>query len=265
MIKLKSLCFVLTTLLIHIGCTEKIEIDLNLSRPQFVIEGNVSTSGESTVKISKSVNFDESNIFPKVENANVEISDNFGNNEILTETSPGFYYSSSFGGIENRRYSLKVSINDQVLESTSHIPTKVDFDSLIVIKTDVPNIPGVEENEFYHEVRVKFKDPSNSINYYRFVETVNNEILNSFVFDDILTNGNNVTFQLQDFTRELVSGDVYKVEMQCIDEYVFDYFNSFGNTQSGTATPANPYSNILGSELGYFNAHTSEIKQIIIQ
>jgi hypothetical protein len=39
----------------------------------------------------------------------------------------------------------------------------------------------------------------------------------------------------------------------------------FGNTQGGSATPANPYTNIIGSELGYFSAHTSEMKEKVIQ
>jgi hypothetical protein len=67
------------------------------------------------------------------------------------------------------------------------------------------------------------------------------------------------------FPESLLPGDVLKIEMQCIDEFVYEYFNSFGNTLGGSATPANPYTNIIGSELGYFNAHTSEMKEKVIQ
>ena len=66
-------------LMILSSCTEEIDIDLNSSDPQIVIEGSVSTAGESLIKITESVNFDESNDFPKVRNAFVEISDNLGN------------------------------------------------------------------------------------------------------------------------------------------------------------------------------------------
>ena len=102
------------------------------------------------------------------------------------------------------------------------------------------------------------------VNYYRFVEIVNNEFTNSYVYDDRLNNGEDVTINLFDFTRELLPGDVLQIEMQCVDEFVYEYFNSFDNTQGNSATPANPYTNIVGSELGYFNAHTSEVKEIII-
>ena len=256
--------FLLITLVIISSCTEKIDIDLNSSDPQIVIEGSVSTTGESVIKITESVNFNESNDFPKVRNAIVEISDNLGNSDILIESSEGIYYSPSFGGVEGRTYSLIVQIDDETLESVSSIPNHVGFDSLIVTKAAVPNFPGAPDNELYYEVKVKYKDPANVVNYYRFVEIVNNEFTNSYVYDDRLNNGEDVTINLFDFTRELLPGDVLQIEMQCVDEFVYEYFNSFDNTQGNSATPANPYTNIVGSELGYFNAHTSEVKEKII-
>jgi hypothetical protein len=85
------------------------------------------------------------------------------------------------------------------------------------------------------------------------------------VYDDRLNNGEEVTVPLFDFSRELFPGDILQIEMQCIDEFVYEYFNSIGNTQGGSATPANPYTNIIGSELGYFSAHTYEVKETVIQ
>jgi hypothetical protein len=255
----------LLALMILLSCTEEIDIDLNSSDPQIVIEGSISTTGESVIKISESVNFDESNDFPKVRNAFVEISDNLGNSEILLESSEGIYSTTSFGGVEGRTYSLNVQIDDKTLESVSNIPNHVSFDSLIVRKASVPGFPGAQENDLYYEVRVQYKDPADVVNFYRFVEIVNNEITNSYVFDDRLNNGEYVTVPLLNFSRELLPGDVLKIEMQCIDEFVYEYFNSLGNTLGGSATPANPYTNIIGSELGYFNAHTSEMKEKVIQ
>ena len=81
--------------LITIGmysCTKEIKIDLNSSDPQIVIEGSVPANGEkATIKISKSVNFDESNVFPEVRNAVVILNDNAGNSETLNVTTPGIY------------------------------------------------------------------------------------------------------------------------------------------------------------------------------
>jgi hypothetical protein len=262
---LKNIVAYFLTFMILSSCTEVIEIDLNSSDPQIVIEGSVSTTGESVIKITKSVNFDESNDFPKVQNAIVEISDNLGNSEILLESSEGIYSTSSFGGREGRTYTLTVQADDKTLESVSNIPNQVSFDSLIVTKASAPGFPGAQENDSSYQVRVKYKDPADEVNYYRFVEIVNNEITNSYVFDDRLNNGEYVTIPLLNFSRELVPGDALKIEMQCIDEFVYEYFNSVGNTQGSSATPANPYTNIIGSELGYFSAHTSEVKEKVIQ
>jgi hypothetical protein len=116
------------------SCTEEIDIDLNSSDPQIVIEGSVSTTGESVIKITKSVNFDESNDFPRVGDAFVEISDNLGSSEILLESSEGIYSSDSFTGVEGRTYTLSIQIGDKTFESVSNIPSHVSFDSLIVEK-----------------------------------------------------------------------------------------------------------------------------------
>jgi hypothetical protein len=256
--------FFLATMILS-SCTEEIDIDLNSSDPQIVIEGSVSTTGESVIKITKSVNFDESNDFPRVGDAFVEISDNLGSSEILLESSEGIYSSDSFTGVEGRTYTLSIQIGDKTFESMSTVPNQVSFDSLIVRKGSSPGFPGAQENDLFYEVRVQYKDPVDEVNYYRFVEIVNNEITNSYVFDDRLNNGEFVTQPLLNFSRELIPGDVLEIEMQCIDESVYEYFNSFGNTQGSSATPANPYTNIIGSELGYFNAHTSEEKTQIIE
>jgi hypothetical protein len=158
--------FLIVTLMILSSCTEVIDIDLNSSDPQIVIEGSVSTKGESVVKIAKSVNFDESNDFPKVQNAIVELSDNLGNSEILVESSEGIYSTTSLGGVEGRTYSLTVQTDDKYLESVSTIPNHVSFDSLIVTKASVPSFPGVQENELYYDVRVVYNDPIEEVNFY---------------------------------------------------------------------------------------------------
>jgi hypothetical protein len=252
------------TVILLSSCTEKIDLDLNSSDPKIVIEGSVSTTGESVIKITESVNFYESNDFPRLQNAFVEISDNLGNSEVLLESSEGIYSTTSFGGVEGRTYFLNVQIDDKTIESVSNIPNHVRFDSLIIIKTTMPGIPGAQENDSAYQVMVRYKDPVDEVNFYRFVEIVNNVTTNSYVFNDRINNGKNVMLPLINFSRELTPGDVIKIEMQCIDESVYEYFNSIGNTQGGTATPANPYTNIIGSELGYFSAHTSEFIEVII-
>lgn len=270
MYKMKKNFLILASIaLLFASCTEVIELDLNSSEPQTVIEGNIGTSDDSIlIKITKSINFDQSNNFPLVENATVIVSDNVGNSETLFEKTPGNYSSSTFIGVSGRTYFLSVSTEGQNLASQSTIPSQVNFDSLLVVKntTTVGGGPGGSGTSYI--VTVQYKDPANEKNYYRFIEYHNGEPQGSvFVFDDRLTNGNSVSTELISFDRQLYSGDTLTIEMQCIDKSVYEYFYSFGNLSGGpqsSSAPANPYTNIVGGDLGYFSAHTTQKISLVI-
>jgi len=267
---MKNIIYIISILFLVVSCTEKIDIDLNSSDPQIVIEGSVSTNEVTIIKLSNSVNFDESNTFPKVEGAIVELSDNLGHAEMLHELSPGMYSTSTLTGVVGGVYSLSVQKDGKILKSTSTIPNQVAFDTLIIIKTDETGGggPGGMGKSSTHDLVVGYFDPADEVNYYRFVELVNGKMISSYVFDDRITNGSYTRNPLISFDRTLTNGDTLQVIMQCIDENIYDYFSSFGNLMGGpgnSSTPANPYTNIEGGVLGYFSAHTGEVKQVIIQ
>ncbi|MEN8230026.1 MAG: DUF4249 domain-containing protein [Bacteroidota bacterium] len=253
------------------ACTEEIEVDLNSSEPQIVIEGSIATANEPVLlKISQSVNFDENNDFPPVQNATIEISDDFGNLVVVPETAPGIYSSNAMSGTDGRTYYLHVEADGQILSANSTIPHQVAFDELIVRKTDggTAGGPGGFGSITNYEVLVRYTDPTEEANYYRFVELVNSRREADYIFDDRLTNGLAIEQGLMRFDRVLETGDTLQIIMQCIEERVYDYFNSFGNLMGGpgnSSTPANPYTNIDGAVLGYFSAHTYEMKQKIIE
>ena len=263
-----SLILLCASALVLSSCTEEIEIDLNSAEPQLVIEGSVSTSGDPVILLSRSVNFDESNDFPKVENALVELSDDHGNREILSESAPGTYTTSFLSGMEGRTYTLSVTSGEEYLQAESRIPEKVELDSVIVNKGTGPVPPGSSESGTFYQVQVVYKDPEGVANYYRFLEKINGITTNQYVFNDQLNDGEVVTQVLFDIERDLGPGDLLEIEMQCIDRFVYDYFNSLilgEGGPGGPSTPSNPISNIEGAELGYFSAHTSESKEGRIQ
>ncbi|MEN8122318.1 MAG: DUF4249 domain-containing protein [Bacteroidota bacterium] len=264
---MKKIIYLISALFLTISCTEEIDIDLNSSDPQIVVEGNLPNNGQpALIKLSKSVNFDENNDFPKVEGATVELSDNLGNSETLDEISPGLYSSNTLTGIAGNTYYLTVNKEDKTLKSHSTIPNQVPFERLIVEKSNGAGGPGGMGSTTNYDVFVVYNDPGSETNYYRFVEIINGEIKSSYIFDDRLNNGGKTKNPLISFNRNLNSGDTLQVIMQCVDENVYDYFNSFGNLTGGpggSSTPANPYTNIEGGVLGYFNAHTYEMKQVI--
>ena len=159
--------------------------------------------------------------------------------------------------------------NQQQFSSKSTLQAFVNFDSLIVIKNTTSTMgPGSGKKGFRYEVKVRYKDPAGQKNYYRFILSQNGDISdNNYFYDDRLTDGKSIETVLLGMNNKFEPGDTITVEMQTIDKNVYEYFKGFG-TNFGkfqpSSTPANPLNNIIGSKLGYFNVHTSQIKSIIL-
>jgi hypothetical protein len=252
------------------SCTEEIEINLNDSDPQIVIEGSVPSNGDPViVKVTESINFSETNDFPMIEGATITVSGSNGTLEVLSEVSPGIYTSTSLSGVEGVTYYLTFEHEESILSSYATIPSKIPFDSLIVEEVEGGGGfgGGMGGGGTVFDVVVCYTDPPDQDNYYRFVEYINGEFVADHIFDDQLTSGTDVKTSLFSFNRNLNEGDTLIVEMQCVDKAIYDYFSSFGNLSRGLtagSTPANPYTNIEGSKLGYFNAHTRETRTFIV-
>lgn len=250
------------------ACTEVIELDFNDADAEIVIEADLGNNGDSAiVKISRSVNFSDSSVFPTVENALVIMSDDLGNRDTLSEIAAGLY-SSGFSGLSGHQYFLEVSTDGKLLTSTSYLHTAVNFDSLLI--NEVVGIGGPPNNQSgkRYEVAVCFQDPALVPNYYRFVEYINGNRSNRvFISDDRLTDGTATRLVLRGGTSRYDPGDLVTFEMQSIDKPVYEYFNSFGNLNGGpqaASSPANPYTNIEGSKLGYFSAHSVQRLSFLI-
>jgi hypothetical protein len=252
------------------SCEEIIDLEFNPSDVQIVIEGNIGNIGEpNKVIITKSIALNDS-IFPKVEQAQVIIYDDFGNRDTLQEVdssgpTPGIYSGSKFTGLSGRRYYLEVQTQNEIFTANSYLNNSVELYSLIISASRAGPTPGGMPRFM---VRINFQDPPNVKNYYRFIEYVNGKRSSRiFIDDDRLTNGTYTSINLRTAKRYNL-GDTVTFEMQCIDKEVYDYFNSFSNLNGGpqsSSAPANPYTNIVGSKLGYFSAHTVSRKSIIIQ
>ena len=90
---------------------------------------------------------------------------------------------------------------------------------------------------------------------------------NIYIYTDEFDEGRLTYKQLRDFDRNPVSGDTIDIEMQGIDKNIYHYWDGLDQNQSTGATltiPANPVSNISNKALGYFSAHTSQRRSIIV-
>ena len=252
----------LVSVMLFLSCKKVIQIDFKDTAQQLVIEGNVTNnSSTQTVKITKSVAITDASNFPAVSGATVSISSN-GTIYLLKEVSAGSYRTSGLRGQSGRTYQLNISYNGQTYTAISTMPNQVKLDSLGLETTSVL---GKE----FNSVTVAYTDPVMETNFYRFLLTVNNKAsANYFIYNDQLTNGRPVDRNLRDNDLNLVKGDVASIEMQCIDQSIYQYWNGLSQNQNrggASTTPANPVSNISNGALGYFSAHTVQTVQLIVK
>lgn len=249
------------------ACQKVIDVKVNASPAQVVIEGNLTdVRGTQYVKINQSVAYTETNTYPAISGAEVRVSDNLGNSWKFAETQPGVYSFNNLRGIAGRTYTLNVKRDDQTYTAVSVMPARVPLDSI-----HVRDITFGSDN---HKIIVAYyNDPKNIANQYRYVMRINGVLSKSiYADDDRLTDGNAIQENLypqnddNDFL-DINPGDEIEVEMQCIDKDVFKYWYTLrqqyrGGPGGGTA-PGNPPSNISNNALGYFSAHTTQTKKII--
>jgi hypothetical protein len=266
--------FISVSLVFLTGCTKVIDIDLNSADPQLVVEANISddSTERAEVRINQSVNFDQSNSFPAVRSAFVTILDQTDNvTDTLKETSAGIYQSAKMTGKTEHTYVLSIKTGDKTLTSTARIPRKV---ALIDIEMRSQSLFG---NTSYLIIP-KFTDLKGVGDYYRFILTTNNKLKNDVaVLSDELGDGSPNGRPIfrgassSDTTDDLLKvGDTIQLEMQCIDKGVYQFFNTLnsggGGAPGGGTTPASPVTNIKGTGvLGYFSAHTKQIKSVVIK
>jgi len=258
----------LAALVLLSSCEKVIDVDLNTAEKKYVIEA-IITDQEQTAKVivTQTKNFDEDNDYPGVRNAIVEVTEAGGSTVVFPEQVPGIYSLTSYKGTPGKSYSLKITVGGQVFTATSVMPTRVGIDSIFVTDEFL-------FSETRKIVNVSFHDPVGRGNNYRYIQFVNgNKETQILVQNDDYLDGRDVTAKLFFFAdddeevRQIKSGDVVKIDFQCLDaaNYKFWYSlfrGSTGGSQSGT--PSNPVSNIQGGALGYFSAHTLDTKTLIV-
>ncbi|MCU0469965.1 MAG: DUF4249 domain-containing protein [Arcicella sp.] len=251
------------------SCQKEIDIDLNSTNAQVVIEGEITDQNEPyTVKITKTVNFTESNNYPAIKGANVTISDNVGNSEKLIETSAGVYQTSKLRGISGRIYTMTVSAEGKTYTAQSTMPALVKLEDIRVVKSTFR--PPTEKEDLYN-VFPQFTDPIATGNNYRFIQSTDKSGKDNtiIVANDNVENGqpNSRPIFSRDFKIKV--GDILTLEMRTIDRptynYLFTLVQIAGNGPGGGTTPSNPDSNIIGGALGYFSAYTVQKKTIVVQ
>jgi hypothetical protein len=261
--KLIYLFSCLAILFSAISCQRVIEVEIGNSAQQIVIEANITdVKGVQTIKITNSVPYSNTNVFPPVTGGVVTLTNSAGTVYKFTETQAGTYTINNLKGVYTDVYTCRVKVNNQTYEAVSGMPIAVPLDSLGIIGQ-------VFGTKTIKTVTVSYLDPPGADNQYRFVMYVNGaQVKRVFTDDDRLSNGRSVTSALYQRDIELKTGDKVDIEMQGIDPYVYNYWFSLssqgGNSPANSSTPSNPPSNFSNNALGYFSAHTVQRKSIVV-
>lgn len=244
---------------ITVSCEKVIDLNLDADEQKVVIEGFV-TKGETehTVTVTRTLEFDQDQAFPTVDDATVIISDNAGNSEALQFVGSGVYKTTTLLGVEGRTYTITVQVDGETFTASSYLPFQVPLDSLTVQEFPFGPTPVIA-------LTANRMDPAGIINFYQFDLFKGSERVNGiYIQDDQVSDG---VEQLQPISfGDFESGDTATVIMYCIDEPVYKYFFALDANGGGTggATPANPVSNFGTKCLGYFSARTQEAKTLVI-
>ena len=95
------------------------------------------------------------------------------------------------------------------------------------------------------------------------------QVKSVFTINDDFTDGRYVNLDLQENDIDIFTGDTVKLEMQCIDKNMYTYWFTLQqqkiNGPGGGVTPSNPPTNISPATLGYFSAHTTQTKTIVVK
>lgn len=253
--KLKNLFFLFALLGIF-SCKERIDISLAEDVNKLIIEGEVHDgTGPYYVKVSRSTNFNNQNIFLPHSPNSVFISDNEGNKDSLIKHADGIYKTTSLIGKVGNTYYLTVNDASGTYQAESKLNPSPRIDSFyFFVFLTADNINPT----------ITIKEPADQENYYRYFVRTNGKAPSfNYASDDKLINGSNWRFTA--FREDFKKGDSGEFVFLGIDKANFNYWNILIQNQATTAggnesaAPANPPTNIRGGEvLGYFSAHSRQ-------
>ena len=266
--KITTTLLVLMLCLSLLSCEKVIDVKLNDAEKMYIIEGEINdTPGPYEVRVSRSANFNEPNGFIGESGAVVTLFDMTAKrNERLIETRPGIYVTSRIQGKRGHEYKLEVAAGGRLFSASSVMPNEnVRLEKLYTQVSDF------NDDDIY--IVPVYTDPVGIGNYYRLRQYVNGKFIpGSVARSDEATDGNTMvramTYQIdeQNGRWRIKPGDRIRVEMQCVDKGVYDYFRTFENTTTAnTSNPSNPLTNFSGGALGIFNACTVSFLEAVVE
>lgn len=270
---MKKILIIIPVILIFItSCTERINIQLDSSFTRLVVYGALTTdTTRQYIQLSTTSSYYNAEAPTPVEGATLEISDDMGNTENLTEEEPGKYATSPvFAAIPGRTYTLRIELAQEINGNRTYMAS-----SDVKLINSIDSIGLVYHADWgdkgFYEVTCYYQDPPTKdfymFNIYKNGVLLTDTITNRAVTDDNFFNGNytngiGVGYLNQAKEKDVLSpGDVVTFQGCSITE---DYFKFVQTLQTATGyqnplfsgPPANVKSNVSDGAVGFFAAYS---------
>lgn len=244
------------------ACEEDVLLDLRQIEKRLIVEANVTNlSPTAKVALSYSQAFYDLPQTNRQTNASVSITNSNGESELLKIDSVGFFVSERLKVEQDKIYTLKVEIDNQVIEVESRMPKLVEIAGVAFVQNPFWKNPD-SLNVFVNVI-----DPKGEDNYFRLLinklgEKQGNEL---YVVDD--TFGKDGTISMPVYFKTYKPGDTIVVELRHITRAMANYYSGLSDNISGSfnsIAPGNPVSNMPYDVFGYFATYAVDIDTIIV-
>ena len=238
------------------SCEKVIDVDLNSADPQTVFEANLAEGADSLwFTLSQTADYFGSEDPPRLDGAQIDFTDGDGKVWAAQSVGNGQYLVTGMNSDAGNSYKVRINYDGFVTEAESFMPVVVPLDSI-----NFEYQPGNDFVDESYSVNIAFKDPGDQVNFYQIIVRVNGEEQGDItIFDDRFSQGTYLEFPL--FGYEIAQGDIVEVELQSIDEDVYEYYLTLASILSQTGppgiAPGNPITNLKGEiQLGYFGTYS---------
>jgi len=259
--KMNNLITLTVLLVLFAACQEDVVLDLNKTEKKLVVEAYVSNEFPcANVSLSYSLDFYDSGIQEKLDNATVTLTDENGQVTVLDLNNAREFVPVSFIPNFGLNYTLNISLGDQIIQSQATLPFPVPI-------VDVSFVP----NPFYSSpdslnLYVTLADQIDRDNFFRLkVRRLSEEDSGEYsLFDDSFGNGGMVTLPV--YYSNFSAGDTVVVELFNLNEEAFNYYAWLSENDRATLNtiaPGNPTSNVPENVLGCFIAYTVDRDTVI--
>jgi hypothetical protein len=257
-----KLILAITVLILFTTCEKIVYLDLRTATPKLVINAAITEGSPCTVYLTKSQAFNDNSYSKTVAGAEIILTDEDGNSEILGEVKnmSGLYISSMLG-IANKRYHITVKAEGNTHEAGVVIPNSIPIE-----ETYIYEIKAGKDS--WYSPSFVFHDPVDEVNYYYTILYVNDNFMKSvYLDDDEFRNGlkiHRILFFDKDENndQDLKTGDRIRIEMQTLDKGIYTFYKHIFSAAVDGGT--NPITNFTGDVLGCFKGYNTSVACFVV-